>query len=124
MLSVFSNYGARNVDLFAPGSDIYSTVPGSEYDYSDGTSMAAPAVSGVAALIRSYYPKLSAVQVKQILMQSGLTTKTELLVPGQNGKTARFNEVAKSGKMLNAYNALLLADQVSKGKASLALSAK
>lgn len=124
MLSVFSNYGARNVDLFAPGSGIYSTVPGSEYDYSDGTSMAAPAVSGVAALIRSYYPKLSAVQVKQILMQSGLTTKTELLVPGQNGKTARFNEVAKSGKMLNAYNALLLADQVSKGKASLALSAK
>ena len=124
MLSVFSNYGARNVDLFAPGSDIYSTMPGSEYDYSDGTSMAAPAVSGVAALIRSYYPKLSAVQVKQILMQSGLTTKTELLVPGQNGKTARFNEVAKSGKMLNAYNALLLADQVSKGKASLALSAK
>lgn len=124
MLSVFSNYGARNVDLFAPGSDIYSTIPGSEYDYSDGTSMAAPAVSGVAALIRSYYPKLSAVQVKQILMQSGLTTKTELLVPGQNGKTARFNEVAKSGKMLNAYNALLLADQVSKGKASLALSAK
>ena len=124
MLSVFSNYGARNVDLFAPGTDIYSTVPGSDYDYSDGTSMAAPAVSGVAALIRSFYPKLSAVQVKQILMQSGLTTKTALLVPGQNGKTARFNEVAKSGKMLNAYNALILADQVSKGKASLALSAK
>ena len=124
MTANYSNYGRINVDLFAPGSGIYSTMPGSEYDYNDGTSMAAPAVSGVAALIRSYYPKLSAAQVKQILMESGLSTKTKVVVPGQEGVSKAFNEISKSGKILNAYNALLLADQVSKGKMTLPASAE
>ena len=118
MISEFSNYGNINVDLFAPGSEIYSTMPENEYEFQGGTSMAAPAVAGVAALIRSYYPSLTAVQVKQVLMQSGLTTKTAVLVPGTD-KTAPMSSISKTGKMLNAYNALIMADQVSKGKMKL-----
>jgi len=71
MVASFSNYGNRNVDVFAPGGQVYSTMPNNNYDFQGGTSMAAPAVAGVAALIRSYYPKLSASQVKNVLMQSG-----------------------------------------------------
>ncbi|MES2329945.1 MAG: S8 family serine peptidase [Bacteroidota bacterium] len=66
----FSNYGLRSVDVFAPGVRIYSSVPGSKYDTYDGTSMAAPVVAGLAALIREYYPKLKAAQVKEVIMQS------------------------------------------------------
>jgi len=65
MVASYSNYGALNVDVFAPGTDIYSTVPNNKYEFMPGTSMASPAVAGVAALIRSQYPKLSASQVKK-----------------------------------------------------------
>ena len=68
----FSNYGKVNVDIFAPGSQIYSTFPENEYETIGGTSMAAPAVAGIAALIRSQYPKLTAAQVKQVILDSGL----------------------------------------------------
>ena len=119
LMANFSNYGTRNVDVFAPGAKIYSTMPGSEYEFQGGTSMAAPAVSGVAALIRSYYPQLKAYQVKQILMQSGLATKATVVVGGDNANTAPFGELSKSGKMVNAFNALLLADSIVRGKATL-----
>ena len=72
MVANFSNYGKINVDVFAPGAKVYSTTPENEYDTKGGTSMAAPAVAGVAALIRSYYPQLSASQVKKIIMNSVL----------------------------------------------------
>ena len=81
--------------------------------------MAAPAVSGVAALIRSYYPQLKAYQVKQIIMRSGLASKATVVVGGDNANTAPFSELSKSGKMVNAYNALLLADSIVRGKATL-----
>tara|TARA_R110002050_G_scaffold16719_1_gene50459 strand:+ start:109409 stop:111049 length:1641 start_codon:yes stop_codon:yes gene_type:complete len=119
LVSSFSNYGTINVDVFAPGSDIYATMPGSTYDYNSGTSMAAPGVAGVAALIRSQYPKLKASEVKQIIMQSGLTTKAKVIVAGDPSKSSDFNKLSKSGKMVNAYNALILADQVSSGKVKL-----
>ncbi|MEL6483837.1 MAG: S8 family serine peptidase, partial [Bacteroidota bacterium] len=119
LMANFSNYGARNVDVFAPGAKIYSTMPGSEYEFQGGTSMAAPAVSGVAALIRSYYPQLKAYQVKQIIMQSGLATKATVVVGGDNANTAPFGELSRSGKMVNAFNALLLADSIVRGKATL-----
>lgn len=118
MVSSFSNYGTINVDVFAPGSEIYSTVPNSNYDYMNGTSMAAPAVAGVAALIRSQYPKLTASEVKKIIMESGLTTKAKVVV-GEDAKSADFDKISKSGKMVNAYNALILADQVTSGKVKL-----
>ena len=71
MIADFSNYGANNADVFAPGVKIYATIPDNKFKYEQGTSMAAPNAAGVAALIRSYYPNLKASQVKQILMQSG-----------------------------------------------------
>ena len=69
-ISVFSNYGMVNVDLFAPGDKIWSTMPNKNFDYNSGTSMAAPNASGVAAIIRSYFPRLSASEVKRVLMNS------------------------------------------------------
>lgn len=116
MVAVFSNYGDVNVDVFAPGDDIYSTMPGNEYDYQGGTSMAAPAVAGVAALIRSYYPKLSASEVKQILMESGLAPRAKVILDGDTAKTATLDKISTSGKIVNAYNALIMADNVSSGK--------
>ncbi|MDO6605582.1 S8 family peptidase [Arenibacter palladensis] len=119
MVASFSNYGLINVDVFAPGDDIYSTMPNNEYDFQGGTSMAAPAVAGVAALVRSFYPKLSASQVKAILLNSGLTTKSKVVVDGDASKAMDFQKISKSGKMVNAYNALIMADAVSKGKIKL-----
>ena len=119
MIATFSNYGKQNVDVFAPGDDIYSTLPNDDYDFQGGTSMAAPAVAGVAALIRSYYPELSASQVKQILMQSGLYSKASVIVSGDASKATTFDKISKSGKMVNAYNALILAENIAKGKMTL-----
>jgi subtilisin family serine protease len=114
MVAGFSNYGKQNVDIFAPGASIYSTTPESEYDTKGGTSMAAPAVAGVAALVRSYYPKLSAAQVKQIILDSGLTIKTKVIVGGNSEDVRPFSDLCKSSKITNAYNALILAEQRSK----------
>lgn len=119
MVASFSNYGKQNVDVFAPGDGIYSTLPNNTYDFQGGTSMAAPAVAGVAALIRSYHPQLSASQVKQIIIQSGLSSKASVIVAGDASNATTFDKVSKSGKMVNAYNALLMAESISKGKMTL-----
>ena len=124
MVAVFSNYGSKNVDVFAPGGEIYSTMPDNDYEFQGGTSMAAPAVSGIAALIRSHHPSLTAAQVKQVLLQSGLKSKANVILGGDAAKSRSFSEVSKSGKMVNAYNALLLAEQLEKGKTSLGLNAE
>ncbi len=108
----FSNYGKNNVDLFAPGQDIYSTIPGNNYAYFNGTSMAAPVVSGVAALVLSRYPNLTAVQLKEILMASGTQVKGKVVLPGSK-KKIKFSELSQSGRLVNAYEALKLADQKS-----------
>jgi subtilisin family serine protease len=110
----FSNIGKMNVDVFGPGVQIYATTPNDTYKYLQGTSMASPNVAGVAALIRSYYPKLSASQVKHILMDSGVAITTDVIVGG-NPKDARsFTALSKSGKIVNAYNAILMAEKMSK----------
>ena len=115
-VSEFSNYGKKNVDLFAPGDKIYTTTAGNSYAYDSGTSLAAPMVSGTAAMIWSYYPKLTAKEVKQIILESGTAYDIEVLIPGGEGKKAKFSELSKSGKVLNAYNAMQLAEKVSKKK--------
>ncbi len=119
MLASFSNYGKVNVDVFAPGDAIYSAMPGNKYDFQGGTSMAAPAVTGVAALIRSYYPKLTASQVKHILMESGLAPQAKVVLGGDASKTGKFNEISVSGKIANAYNALIMASKVAAGDITL-----
>ncbi|WP_435413944.1 S8 family serine peptidase [Polaribacter aestuariivivens] len=118
----FSNYGKKNVDVFAPGVDIYATMPLDKYDFNSGTSMAAPSAAGVAALVRSYYPQLSASQVKHILMNSGIKINFNVIKPGsqsrQNpeGEKVPFSDLSVSGRIVNAYNALKMADSIVNGK--------
>ncbi len=113
-----SNYGNQNVDLFAPGNKLYTTMPKNKYRSIGGTSMAASVVSGIAALIRSYFPNLTAPQVKEILMKSGVSYNIDVEITQEDGtkKMVPFSELSKSGKIVNAYNALLLAEKVSKAK--------
>jgi subtilisin family serine protease len=111
----FSNYGKESVDLFAPGVRLTSTTPNDEYESNSGTSMAAPATSGVAAIIMSYFPDLSARQVKDILVQSvrkfeGLQVKK----PGGDELVA-FSDLSITGGLVNAVEAVKLAEEMSKG---------
>ncbi len=112
VIAYFSNYGAQGVDVFAPGVKIYSTLLGdSAYGYESGTSMAAPVVSGVAALVRTYYPQLTAAQVKYILIRSAtpLPDSIKTIDPGTQ-KPASMKNLCKAGGIVNAYAALQLAD--------------
>jgi len=119
--AIFSNYGKINVDVFAPGVQIYATMPKDEYAKMSGTSMAAPSTAGVAAMIRSYYPKLSASQVKHILMNSGVKIDFDVIQPGSKsretpkGKMVSFASLSVSGRVVNAYNAVRMADQMVNG---------
>lgn len=110
----FSNYGRREVDLFAPGVQIYSTVPGgNKYGSASGTSMAAPVVTGVAALVLSYYPDLTAQQLKGVLEKSAVPMKDSLVnKPGTDEKVP-FYELSVTGGIVNAYKALKMADTIS-----------
>ena len=112
MVATFSNYGATSVDLFSPGVKIWSTTPLDTYEYLQGTSMASPNVAGVAAMIRSYYPKLSAKQVKQVLMDSGLHTSNPVIVGGEESNIQPFDAISKSGNTANLYNALIMASKM------------
>lgn len=113
MVASFSNYGKNNVDIYAPGDKIYATTPLNTYEYLQGTSMASPNVAGVATLIRSYYPSLTAVQVKQIIMESGTPLKNTVTI-GEDKHKANFADASKSGRIVNAYNALVLAAKMAK----------
>ncbi|MEX0609803.1 MAG: S8 family peptidase [Balneolaceae bacterium] len=106
----FSNYGKEAVDLFAPGVDVYSTYPNNEYQKNSGTSMASPVVAGVAALIMSYYPDLSTTEVKEIILST--VTKVDQMVykPGSD-EVVPFSELSATGGIINAYEALKLAEQ-------------
>ncbi|WP_299217275.1 S8 family peptidase [uncultured Dokdonia sp.] len=110
MVASFSNYGKSNVDIFAPGEHIWSTTPNNTYEFLGGTSMAAPNVAGIAAMLRSYYPRLKAKRIKQIIINSGLSITNSVIVAGDQTKRAKFNELSKSGKIANMYNAFKLAE--------------
>ena len=121
MVASFSNYGKETVDVFSPGQKIYATVPFGKYKFLQGTSMASPDVAGVAALIRSRFPNLSASEVKHIIMDSGLSPQILVIKPEEDDykgepKLVKFDTLSKSGKMVNVYNAILLADKLSKQK--------
>lgn len=104
----FSNYGKKSVSLFAPGVEIYSTIPGNKYENESGTSMASPSTSGVAAILMSYFPELSAAQVKDILMKS--TRKFDnLKVQKPGGGNVEFSQLSASGGLVNAYEAVKMA---------------
>ncbi len=107
MVATFSNYGKKGVDVFAPGVAIYSTTPGSAYQELDGTSMASPVVTGLAALLFSYFPELTHYQVKDIILKSAVK------IPGQNvsvdEKPVAFQEISTTGGVVNAYEAVKMA---------------
>ncbi len=114
----FTNYGKEMVDLFAPGVRIKSLAPESTYEVADGTSFSAPVVSGVAALLLSYYPELSANEIKDILKKS-VNKYADMKVnkPGDYSKKKKqivFDELSETAGIVSAYNALKLAEELSK----------
>jgi len=112
----FSNYSGSMVDVFAPGVDILSTVPGSKYERLSGTSMAAPVVTGLAALIMEYYPQFTAAQVKQIILESATRYTNQMVVkPGTENDHVAFGTLSKTGAIVNAYAALVDAARVAGG---------
>jgi subtilisin family serine protease len=108
LLADFSNYGAKSVDVFAPGVDIYSTVPDAKYEDASGTSMACPATAGVAALIRSYFPELSAEEVASVIMKTAEPYSKTIKIPGKSKKDSKgkMNQVCITGSFVNAANAV------------------
>ncbi len=106
----FSNYGQKQVDIFAPGVDIYSTIPDQKYEYLSGTSMAAPVVAGAAALVLSYYPHLKAAQVKEILLKSSIKYNTEVVNKPGGEDSIEFGKLSNTGGIINVYEALKLAE--------------
>jgi subtilisin family serine protease len=102
--------------VFAPGVEIYSTVPNNEYEMEQGTSMAAPMVTGIAAMLMSYFPELSAVEVKDIIKKS--TRKFDGLKvqkPGERGK-AELSDLSNTGGLVNAYEAVKMAKELQNSK--------
>jgi cell wall-associated protease len=109
ILARSSNFGKKEVDLFAPGVKVYSTLPANQYAAYSGTSMAAAVVTGVAALLMEYYPRLSARQIKYILLHSVIKLPESQVKWSTMGRTIDFRELSVSGGLVNAYNALKMA---------------
>ncbi|MFY7669792.1 S8 family serine peptidase [Tenacibaculum sp. MEBiC06402] len=109
-----SNYGNIDVDFFAPAEDIYTTFPNSKKGFDSGTSLASALTCGVASLIYQKYPNLKPSEVKSILMSSGITLNIEVKTPvkGDKKRKTPLSKLSKSGKILNAYNALIMAENI------------
>jgi subtilisin family serine protease len=116
LVAEFSNFNREQVDVFAPGVDIYSTVPGNKYKSESGTSMAAPVVTGLAAMIMGYYPELSAEEVRRVILDSA-TKYSDLQVrgPGDTGRM-RFGDLSATGGVVNAYAAVQMAEKLAATK--------
>lgn len=116
MTAVFSNYGAEKVHIFAPGVKVISISPNDNYDMMNGTSFSCPVVSGVAALVLSYYPELSASELREILMESSTVyQKKKVNLPGSFGddkaSSVKFGKLSETGGVVNAYHALQMAEK-------------
>lgn len=110
----FSNYGKDQVDVFAPGTRIYSTLPGGKnYGNLQGTSMAAPVVTGLAALILEYYPNLTPQQVKYVIEKSTIAPPTKVKKPGTEDEMVDLSDISRTGGIINAYEAVKLAAAIS-----------
>jgi cell wall-associated protease len=110
LAATFSNYGKKNVDVFAPGAKVTSLDTDAEFNTADGTSFASPIVAGVAALLLEYYPTLSAKQLKQVILESATPLSgTMVLKPGSKTDKVDFTTLSKTGGIVNAYKAVQLA---------------
>ena len=112
--ATFSNYGKTEVDVFAPGVQILSTTPDGGYEAFSGTSMASPVTDGVAAVLSSYYPELSAEQVKEIIMASVDPLSQKVNKPGEE-EMVPFSDLSVTGGVVNVYKAVEMASKT-KGK--------
>jgi subtilisin family serine protease len=109
----FSNFGAAQVDVFAPGADILSTAPDNEYEAASGTSFAAPVVSGIAALLMAYYPELTAADVRRIILESAVPLRDVVVVqPGGDDVEVPFGRLSITGAIVNAYRAVQMAERM------------
>ncbi|WP_235184012.1 S8 family peptidase [Hymenobacter sp. IS2118] len=106
----FSNYSKKGVDVFAPGVAIFSTLPGSTFGNESGTSMASPVTAGVAAVLKSYFPKLTAADLKRIIMQSAQVHRTKVNLPGSD-KMVDFSTLSVTGGVVDMYEAVKLAEK-------------
>ncbi len=112
----FSNYGKKEVDVFAPGVNINSTIPGGNtYGTASGTSMAGPVVAGIAALLLQYYPHLSALQLKEAIEKSAVVSKTKVNNPETKEKVL-LSDISKTGGFVNAFEAVKYADKMKMNK--------
>jgi hypothetical protein len=103
----FSNYGAAQVHVFAPGVAIYSASPGNEYSPSDGTSVAAPVVSGIAGMLMAYFPDLTAAEVRAIILETATDVGSNVVArPGAPEETVPFGELSATGGIVNAAAAV------------------
>ena len=119
IIGSFSNYGKKEVDVFAPGVKIYSTLPGgNQYGNLQGTSMASPVVAGVAALLMSYYPNLTVQQIKAVIEKSVGSTEIKAQKPGTD-EEVNMSELSRAGGIVNVYEAVKLADSISGEKKAL-----
>ena len=105
----FSNYGKKNVDVFAPGVDIYSATPDNTYARLQGTSMAAPVVSGVAALLMAYFPELTAEEVRDIILESAIPYRDLAVKRPGDEKEIKFSSLSSTGGVVNALAAVKMA---------------
>ena len=103
LVASFSNFGQNSVDVFAPGLEIYNSVPQSDYQNLQGTSMASPMVAGVAAMLKSYFPSLSMLQIRQVIVSS-VTIQKDL------------NTLCNSKGIVNVYNAVKACQKLEGGK--------
>jgi subtilisin family serine protease len=114
----FSNYGQKNVDIFAPGVSIYSLEPGQKFESANGTSSASPVVCGVAAVLLSYFPQLSPAEIKEIILNSSVPfKKLKVILPDRTNpkpKKVKFGTLSKTGGVVNLYNAVLMAIEKTK----------
>lgn len=113
----FSNYGKKTVDFFSPGVHIYSSIPENQYKFNDGTSMASPATAGVAALLMSYFPSLTAAEVRQVLRQSSRKFDNLKVVRPGSSEQVPFSELSITGGLVNAYEAVKVALELESAKA-------
>jgi subtilisin family serine protease len=111
LVANFSNFGKDQVDVFAPGHQIYSTIPGgTTYGNASGTSMASPVVAGVAAFILSRYPQLTPQQVKEVIEKSAQTPAGMMVTNPGTGEKIPLSDISRTGGVVNAYEAVKLAE--------------
>lgn len=112
LIPYFSNYSKKYVDVFAPGVSIYSLGLNDEYEFASGTSQATPVVSGVAALLLSYFPDLSATEIKEVILKSSTKINSKVKLPNAE-RLVPFKNMSVSGGVINLYQAVILADEMS-----------